>query len=162
MSFQVVHQLEKEYDPLKEKIAQEIKIALKSGKIGISMDLWSDRFRNIHYLGAIAHYIKYDDDEKKPYLVNRLIKLKAMDADETKTADVIHEHFVQMLSEFDIQDDVNKIVFVSDRGKNIVNSCDGYARNSCLDHFINNIVCDMVKEIETIRVHVIKVNKSFT
>lgn len=145
---------------MKEQIAQEIKLAMKSGKIGISLDLWSDKFRNIDYLGAIAHYIKYDEEQKKPYLVGRLLKIKAMDADEEKTAMVIHEHTVSILNEFDIQDDVDRIVYVSDRGKNIVNSCDGYARNSCLDHFINNIVCKMVKEIESIRVRVTKVNKT--
>lgn len=107
----------------------------------------------------MAHYVKDDEDEKKACLVNRMLKLKEMDSEETKTADVLHEHIVSMLHEFDIQDEVENIVFVSDRGKNVVNSCDGYARNSCFDHFINNVVHETVKDIESIRVNVIKVTK---
>lgn len=145
-----------EYDELKEVIANEIKFAIESSKIGISIDLWSDKFRNIHYMGSVAHYIKWN--ENKTSLVARLLKLQEMDAETPKSADILHERIVAMLHEFDLQDNADKIVFISDRGKNIVNSCDGYSRQSCIDHFVNNIVCEMSKEIETIRVNVIKVN----
>lgn len=112
-------------------------------------------------MGFTAHYVTYDEEEKKPNLLAPLLRLKGMDADETKTADVLHDHIVATLHEFDLQDQTEKIVFISDRGKNIVNSCDGYARNSCLDHFVNNVVCETVKEIDAIRVNVIKVCSIF-
>lgn len=142
---------------MKEEVAQEIKVAMETGKIGISLDLWSDKFRNVTYMGSMAHYIIFNEDGKKPQLVTRLLKLQEMDSEEAKTADFLHNQMIAMLHEYDLQDKTDKIVFISDRGKNIVNSCDGYNRHSCMDHFINNIVCAMVKEIDSIRVNVCKV-----
>lgn len=126
-------------------------------KIGIAVDLWSDKFRNIHYLGVVAHYIVWDEETKKPSLVNRMLAMKELEADVSKTADVLHNHIFEVLHEFNLQDDTDSIVFISDRGKNIVNACDGYSRNSCIDHFVNNVVCEMVKEIENTRINVAKV-----
>lgn len=143
---------------MREEIAMELKSAINTSKIGISVDLWSDKFRNISYLGVVAHYILYDDETKMPNLVSCVLKLEEMDAKISKTADVIHEHLVLILNEYDLQDSTDKIVFLSDRGKNIMNACDGYTRHSCLDHFINNVVCETVKEIEVMRVNVAKVS----
>lgn len=98
-----------------------MKEAMKSGKIGISLDLWSDKFRNVTYMGSMAHYITYNEEEKKPQLVTRLLALTELDAEEAKTADFLHNHIVGMFHEFDLQDQPEKIVFISDRGKNIVN-----------------------------------------
>lgn len=126
-------------------------------KIGIAVDLWSDKFKNIHYLGVVAHYIVWDEETNKPSLVTRLLALKELEADVSKTADVLHNYIFEVLHEFDLQNDTDSIVFISDRGKNIVNACDGYSRNSCFDHFVNNIVCDMVKEIEATRINIAKV-----
>lgn len=136
-----------------------MKKAIEISKIAIAVDLWSDKFRNIHYMGMVAHYIVYNDDTKKSNLLARVLKLEEMEANVPKTADVVHEHIFAVLNEFDLQDETEQIVFISDRGKNIVNACDGYARHSCIDHFINNLVCEMVKKIETMRVDIIKVKK---
>lgn len=149
--------MEKEYEQLKEVIATELKTAIKNQKIGISMDLWSDQHRNIHYMGSVAHYMLFNKETGVPVLVSRLLKLEEMETDAPKTADLLHNHFMGVLHEFDIQDEYKRLVFITDRGKNIVNACDGYLRNSCIDHFINNVVCDMVKEIEAIRVNIVKV-----
>lgn len=104
-----------------------------------------------------AQYIAFDEDTEKSNLVTRVLKLEEMEAGVSKTADVVHERIFSVLSEFDLQDHVDKIVFCSDRGKNIVNACDGYTRQSCLDHFINNLVGEMIKEIDSMRIDIIKV-----
>lgn len=136
-------------------IALEIKRAIETSKIAIAADLWSDKFRNIHYLGMVAHYIVCDEGTK-PNLVSRVLKLEEMEAAVPKTANAIHDHIFAVLNEFDLAENTGQIVFITDRGKNIVRACDGYARHSCLDHFINNVVCEMVKEIDAIRVAISK------
>lgn len=130
---------------------------MEIGKIGIAVDLWSDKFRNIHYMGMVVHYILWNEETQTSNLVSCVLKLEEMDVGVPKTADVVHEHIVAVLNEFDLHEKTDQIVFISDRGKNIVNACDGYQRNSCIDHFINNVVCDTVKEIEATRVNVVKV-----
>lgn len=136
-----------------------MKHAIKTSKIAIAVDLWSDKFRNIHYLGMVAHYIVNNAETEKPNLVARVLKLQEMEAAVPKTATVVHDHIFAVLNEFDLQSNTDQIVFISDRGKNIVNACDGYTRHSCIDHFINNLVCEMVNEIEALRIDVIKVNE---
>lgn len=149
--------MEKQYELLKEAIANEVKEAIKHQRIGISIDLWSDKYRNVHYMGSVAHFVKWDKETGVPALVSRLLKLEELETDVPKTADLLHNHLLGVLNEFDLQDDYKNMVFITDRGKNIVNACDGYSRHSCIDHFINNIVCDTVKEIEALRVHIVKV-----
>lgn len=154
---QISNLLEKEYDAMKECMAIEMKHAVESGKIGISVDLWSDKFRNISYLGMVAHYILWNEETKTANLSSCVLKLQEMDAHTPKTANVVHEQVISVLNEFDLQDNTDRIVFITDRGKNIMNACDGYARQSCFDHFINNVVGEMVKEIEAMRVNIAKV-----
>lgn len=149
----------KEYELLKEVIAIELKTAIKEGqKIGISTDLWSEKHTSTFYMGSVAHYVKLNDETKVPTLVSRLLKLEELEADTPKTADLLHNHFVGMLSDYDLQDDYKSIVIITDRGSNLVNAMDGYTRHSCMDHFINNIVCHVVKEIEGLRINIVKVN----
>lgn len=113
---QLSNLLEKEYDSMKEVIAIELKNAIKLGKVGIAVDLWSDKFRNISYLGVVAHYIIWNNETKTANLLSRVLKLQEMDANETKTANVVHQQIVNVLSEFDLQDNTDRIVFITDRG----------------------------------------------
>lgn len=93
----------------------------------------------MNYLGFTAHYILIEDCTAR--LHSRALKLLALDdADGPKDANFVHNKFSEVLHEFDLYDNSHQIVFVTDRGKNMVNSLDGYDRHSCLDHFINNIV----------------------
>lgn len=94
----------------------------------------------MNYLGITVHYILIEDESAS--LKSRVLKLRALDVDEnqSKDANYIHNTFNEVLHEFDLYDNSHQIVFVTDHGKNMVNSVDGYKRNSCIDHFINNIV----------------------
>lgn len=110
-------------------------------------------------MGMVAHYTRWNEETKTSKLVSCLLKLEEMDSDVSKTADVIHDHIISVLNEFDLQNNTNRIVFISDHGKNVMNACDGYTRNSCIDHFINNVVCEMTKEIEETRSIVARVRR---
>lgn len=74
--------MEKEYEQLKEVIAIELKTAIKSQKIGISIDLWTEKYRNINYMATIAHFI-LPNEEKAPSLVSRLLKLEELEGIQT-------------------------------------------------------------------------------
>lgn len=150
------------YEETKVRIVDEIKTALKHSKIGITADLWSETFTNIQYLGLVAHYISHDKETNKPSLMTRDLKLQALDADQPKTAEVLNEAVNLILKEFSLDDSEKKIVFITDRGKNIANAVKkDFVRRSCIDHFINNVTehCCREQFVNNQRIHVIKVVK---
>lgn len=167
---------------MKLQIVDEMKAALQYSKIGIAMDMWLDKVKfyvhfntyelcnylfailrleqvtNVNYLGVTAHYIAIDDCTAR--LHSRALKLFALDnMDGPKDAEFVHNTFSQILHEFDLYDSSHQIVFITDRGKNMVNSLDGYERNSCVDHFINNIVEHMCGAIATLKTNVARIVK---
>lgn len=115
---------------------------------------------HVNYLGVTAHYILILIEDDSASLQSRALKLLALDSEDgPKDANFIHNQFNAILHEFDLYDHSHQIVFVTDRGKNIVNSLDGYDRNSCMDHFINNIVEHVCEEVGSLKSNVSRIVK---
>lgn len=112
----------------------------------------------MNYLGVTAHYIAIEDCTAR--LHSRALKLFALDnVDGPKDAAFVHNTFSLILHEFDLYDSSHQIVFITDRGGNMVNSLDGYERNSCVDHFINNIVEHICGPITVLKSNVARIIK---
>lgn len=129
-----------DYVQLKEKIALEIKESFGFSDVAMCIDLWQDKLRKIHYLGATCHYFAKNNDTQKLKLQSRVLELRALDAELPKEADRLYDSLVEILMEYDIYNHMDDITFVTDRGANIVNSVDGHKHHSCLNHYINNVV----------------------
>lgn len=147
------------YMELKEKIALEIKDSFKFSGIAMCIDLWQDKLRKIHYLGATCHYFTKNNDTQKLQLQSRVLNLRALDADLPKEADLLYDALAEMLVEYDIYVHIDDITFVTDRGANIVNSLDGHKHHSCLNHYINNVVKAASEPISGIKKDVNRVIK---
>lgn len=129
-----------DYSNLKEKIALEIKEAFKFSGVAVCLDLWQDKLRKIHYLGATCHYLQRDNETQKLKLHSRVLQLVALDAELPKEATRLYDAVVEILMNYDIYDNIDEITFVTDRGANIVNSVDGHKHYSCINHYFNNVV----------------------
>lgn len=128
-----------QYKNTKEAIQIEIKEAMKFSKVAIALDIWQDNIKNTHHLGATCHYLKKDTETEELKLMSRVLKLWPMDPNLAKDAPNINDAINEILADFDLMDDKDDIIFITDRGGNLVNSLEGYNRRSCLNHFINNM-----------------------
>lgn len=129
-----------QYKETKEAIQIEIKEAMKFSKVAIALDIWQDTIKNTHHLGATCHYLKKDTVTEELKIVSRVLKLWPLDATLAKDAPNVNDAINEILAEFDLMDDKDDIIFITDRGGNLVNALEGYNRRSCLNHFINNMV----------------------
>lgn len=133
-------------------------MAIKRSKIGIAVDLWHDKVTNVTYFGFAAHYIVWNEG-KAPELKSRALRLIATDANMEKNASLLSELIRQVLCEYDLFEDRDSVVFISDRGANIVKSLEDFLRLSCIAHFFNNIVCKACDEITTLKTNVVRIVK---
>lgn len=123
-------------------LAENIKCAIKKELYGIfgdsgpggaiSLDIWSDNYLQKSYIGVIAHYI---DEEFN--LKTRVIANEPMSSERKKDHIYIKEKLNGVLLTFQIGD-TTKIVFVSDRGANVIAALNGLNHTCCADHFVSN------------------------
>lgn len=122
-----------------------IKLSLKNiiktvGVIGCTVDLWSDDYAHLSYIGAVVHFIEVNENniECKKFI----IYLNTIDA-VSKTAEAIRTKITNIFNDYELSlDDIKKHVhFTTDRGANIRAALDGpYNRTFCFAHIVNNIV----------------------
>lgn len=110
----------------------------------ITADLWTDDFRKRSYIGITVHYMNNDF-----VLHDRILAIQYMPPDLAHTAANIRQEINYCLRRFYIFDCINelkdRLVFVSDRGTNIVAALKFYERINCIEHILNNIVAAICK-----------------
>lgn len=104
---------------------------------GIALDLWTDSYRQLSYLGIITHYIN-----EKFEMCQRLIVCKSLPSDRQKDADFILVAIKKEIEKYGLNlDEINeRVVFVTDRGKNIVKALRLYNPLTCALHFLCNVI----------------------
>lgn len=112
---------------------------MRYSKVAIALDLWQDSTKGYHHLGASAHYFVADDSTGDLKLVSRVLKLWPVDSNAPKDSDHLNEAINEVLAEYDLINVKDELIFITDRGGNLVNALDGYGRRSCLNHFINDV-----------------------
>lgn len=107
----------------------------------ISVDMWIDDYRRIPYIGITCQFL--EEKENELVLHDRVLCVRAVSVDETKTGEFIFAEVVKVMMEFSLLEAFNagKIVVITDRGKNIINAFKNKNdRINCFIHLINNIV----------------------
>lgn len=117
--------------------------------IGITCDIWQDKYRRISYLGVTAHFLNDDSN-----LCDQLIALQALDWRQKKDANFIRLTIKKVLEDKNVPCDPHKIVFIADRGGNIKKALRDFSRINCFPHFLNNVAkeackIDLIKTIIT-------------
>ena len=95
--------------------------------------MWTDVFTQTSYITVTSHYITDDWN-----LADRVLATKEFDADLRHTGDNINASLMAILSSFEV--DVEKTVFVTDRGANMLAALKNYKHISCCDHMINTVL----------------------
>lgn len=123
---------------VKSMISEQLLEAIAtSNGFACTVDLWSDKYRQMDFLAMTAHI----NLVRKSIIPKRLvIGFKGIE-EESKTTDVVIRYMYDILLEYGLtpQEIDEKVDFVSDRGSQFL-AMHGIRRSNCFAHIINNIV----------------------
>lgn len=115
------------------------KVIEDTGGFSCSIDLYTDKYRSISYLGITANLniIEEENIIQKRYVLH----LDKVDKVE-KTGAVIKDEILKTMANFGITEQHirDNIIWISDRGGNIKNALTLSVRLNCFAHLINNLV----------------------
>lgn len=128
-----------------EKTAKEIRLglseklreAIKNRRCAMTTDMWSEDFTETKYLTVTCH--DFDDD----WALNSQVLFTAKFPEESETAENIKKLLLAEFRKLRVCDeDLQKIVFVSDGGANIIKALSllGVERLYCADHCLNVVL----------------------
>lgn len=116
----------------------------------ISLDAWTDKTRKATFFGLTVHFISCENG--KLVLNDRVLVIRELSA-ETKNGEYLKEKVDEYLEEFNLMQYVgDKIIFVSDRGTNIVKALASFESINCFAHLIHNTVEKILDKNVTVRV----------
>ncbi len=115
-------------------VVKEISDILCDINVGMTTDMWTDDYRKNSFLTITCHYITPDF-----LLRSRVLTTAMFPPEETKTGDNIRrelQHQLVSVLGFDACV-MNKVVWVTDQGSNMIAALTQYHRLDCQDHVYN-------------------------
>lgn len=105
------------------------------------MDCWLDNAKKKTFFGFTVHFLTEEKNEFQ--LHDRILATRELHA-ESKSGEYLLGQILDILREFNLDAFAQEIVFVSDRGSNIIKALRTYENNNCFAHMIHNTVCNML------------------
>lgn len=102
--------------------------------ISVTLDLWTDDHKKVSYLGVTIHYVR---DYK---LVGRVLCTSEFDPECRKTGENVRAALQQALRRYGLHHCRSNIVFVKDRGSNMIAALKTACRLNCSAHSLNTIL----------------------
>lgn len=122
-------------EDIRQSIIPELREQMSEYNGAVTLDMWTDDYRKISYLCHTIHYIN-----SKWELVERVLSTSEWDSTLRKTSDNIKPAIIQALRRYSIEDFFTKLVYVTDRGSNIVAALRSVTRLSCAAHILNTVL----------------------
>lgn len=120
---------------LRASVAAEIKPIIETYGCAITTDIWTEDYHKSSFISGTIHYTNNFD------LVSRVLFAAPFESGISKTGENIRRisYLFQKLREFGIDASLlsGRVVFVTDRGANIVAALRGYTRLNCNAHILN-------------------------
>ncbi|CAF0844168.1 unnamed protein product [Adineta steineri] len=131
----ISREISRQANDIRQRIGGVLRTAAEQGFLAISPDLWSDKFKQHSYLGLTAHFV----DERH---ILHSIELCCEPYNEiNKRAPSVRKVAITFaLSKFGLDNLMNKITFVCDRGSNLVKALEDYEVVHCFPHRLNNVL----------------------
>lgn len=121
-------------------------IAVSIG-VGVTIDLWSDDFKQNTYLAITFHFIY------KNKLHDQVFGVVPFDPEEDQRHSTVKSYLDAKLNLLEVPNIWEKIVFTTDRGGNVKKALENVTRMNCFPHFLNNIskeACTVPSAFETL------------
>lgn len=118
----------------------------------MSIDGWLDKTKKVSFFGMTAHFIEEHAD--RLVLNDRILCTREMDA-EIKDGPDIKSQIEEHLKSFHLYEHREQLVFISDRGTNMVSALRNMESIHCYAHMLNNTVQHMLdlisKELDPVK-----------
>uniref|UniRef100_A0A3Q2CJ70 BED-type domain-containing protein n=1 Tax=Cyprinodon variegatus TaxID=28743 RepID=A0A3Q2CJ70_CYPVA len=131
----VSRRLTNQVDDTRQKIIPELWMQLTDCSGAVTVDMWTDDYRKIGYLCVTLHYIN-----NRWELTERVLCTSEWDSELRKTAENIRPAIIQALRKYSLDEFFSKLVYVTDRGANIVTALRSVTRLSCAPHILNTVL----------------------
>uniref|UniRef100_H3AVU8 HAT C-terminal dimerisation domain-containing protein n=1 Tax=Latimeria chalumnae TaxID=7897 RepID=H3AVU8_LATCH len=121
----------------RKELISQIDILLSDVSVGMTTDMWTDDYRKIHYMAVTCHSVTPDFKLKARVLATAMFSLE-----EAKNSENIRRELLKLLVNifgFD-PSNLNKVVWVTDQGANIVLALRPYRHLNCQDHILNTVL----------------------
>lgn len=116
---QITRNISLKAEDVREQMKTNIKNEFRRYGGAVAMDCWMDAGTKTTYFGLTIHYISNINNEL--ILNDRVLVIRELAAEKEKTGEYLRTKIIEYLKEFELFDCVEKnLVFISDRGKNIV------------------------------------------
>lgn len=121
---------------LKHSLYEKVRNVVRNTGAALTTDLWTDSFKRISYMVMTMHFIDAN------VLRDQILCLVPLSFTQKKTGDYLASVTRVQLEKIGLFEFSHKLVFVTDRGKNLINAFSllNIDRLSCFDHLLNNTV----------------------
>lgn len=111
----------------------------------IAMDCWTDAGTKTAYFGLTVHYTSRVEGQLM--LNDRVLVIRELSAETVKSGEYLRSKIIDYLREFDLEDCIDKkLVFISDRGTNMVSAVRAFNSVHCFAHLLNNTLSAVFKK----------------
>lgn len=110
----------------------------------LSIDCWLDKHKKTTFLGITIHFITYEENRLK--LHDRILCTRELHI-EKKDGIYIRGKLIEYLTSFNLETLIENIVFVSDRGSNMIKAVEPYMSAHCFAHILHNTVVHMFSTV---------------
>ena len=131
----VSRNLKKCADDIREKLIPILREQVTESNAAATLDMWTDDYKKVAYLCVTLHYIN-----KKWELKERVLCTAEWDSTLRKTGEHLRAATQQILRKFNLGEFYNKLVYVTDRGSNIVAALSNATRLSCGVHILSTVL----------------------
>lgn len=114
-------------------VIPEIKKYVNRWGGSITSDMWTEGYTQTPYITVTCHYINNAWE-----LVERTLATQEFDSDLRHTGINIKQELDKIMASFELKS--NGVIFVSDRGANMLAAFKDYSHLSCSDHMINTVL----------------------
>lgn len=130
---------------VREKLEHKIFNVVNKWGGSLSIDCWLDKTKRSTFFGVTAHFIQEQVDGFQ--LHDRILCTRDLHID-TKDGIYCRQKLIEYLRSYNLHTLTSKLVFVSDRGSNMVKALEPYESINCFAHMMNNVVNKMLTEVE--------------
>ncbi|CAM4554540.1 unnamed protein product [Leuciscus chuanchicus] len=111
-------------------------ILTEVNSIGMTTDIWTEDYHKLSYLTITCHFVTGTFK-----MISTVLTTVAFPLEEAKTGENIRREIIRLLTEYGLDMSLlNKVVWVTDQGSNIISALRPYRRLDCQDHLYNTVM----------------------
>ncbi|KAL0174601.1 hypothetical protein M9458_030569 [Cirrhinus mrigala] len=121
----------------RKKLVEQLNDVLTEvNSIGMTTDIWTEDYHKLSYMTITCHFVT-----RTFKMISTVLTTAAFPLEEGKTGENIRREIIRLLTEYGLDMSLlNKVVWVTDQGSNIISALRPYRRLDCQDHLYNTVM----------------------